>query len=88
MGFSPPPRSDVGLMHGRQIGSQVSPKFGNALLSALDNAKAKSPAGCPMAPGLALSKGAEWIIEKHRGVISVHSEPGMGSTFRVVMPEA
>jgi signal transduction histidine kinase len=41
------------------------------------------PIGSGTGLGLSLSYG---IIQKHNGQIEVHSEPGQGTTFRIVLP--
>lgn len=45
--------------------------------------KARSRDGGGIGLGLAI---AQWIVEMHSGKISVQSEPGKGSTFKVVLP--
>lgn len=49
----------------------------------VDKARSRETGG----QGLGLSI-AKWIMEKHRGTISVDSEPGKGSTFSVTLPAA
>ncbi|OGV85820.1 MAG: hypothetical protein A3K19_33775 [Lentisphaerae bacterium RIFOXYB12_FULL_65_16] len=45
----------------------------------------RSRSGGGVGLGLALVK---WITELHRGTISIQSEPGRGSTFRVTLPSS
>ncbi len=37
--------------------------------------------------GLGLSL-VQWIVERHLGTVSVTSQPGRGSTFRVTLPDS
>lgn len=46
-----------------------------------DQARARDQQGSGL--GLAIGK---WIAEAHQGEISVHSQPGVGSTFTVLLP--
>ncbi|MCF8565884.1 HAMP domain-containing histidine kinase [Alicyclobacillus tolerans] len=46
-----------------------------------DKARSRQTGGA----GLGLSI-AEWIVKAHRGKLTVHSSPGTGSTFQVVIP--
>jgi signal transduction histidine kinase len=46
-----------------------------------DHARARDQQGSGL--GLAIGK---WIAEAHQGEISVHSQPGQGSTFTVLLP--
>jgi heavy metal sensor kinase len=46
-----------------------------------DKARSRDPGGAGL--GLAIAK---WIVTQHRGSISVESDPGQGSAFRVELP--
>jgi heavy metal sensor kinase len=47
----------------------------------VDKARSRAQGGVGL--GLAI---AEWIVSKHRGAISVESQPGTGATFRINLP--
>jgi signal transduction histidine kinase len=68
--------SDTGIGIGQQDVPRVFDRFWRA-----DKARSREEGGA----GLGLSI-AKWIIDVHRGSISVRSEPGKGSEFSIRLP--
>jgi putative PEP-CTERM system histidine kinase len=88
-------RDVVGL--GGQVRIKTSQRDGQAILAVADNGCGMSPAfvrGSLFRPfqttkkkglGIGLFQ-SRMIVEAHRGSIQVESEPGKGTTFRVILP--
>jgi two-component system phosphate regulon sensor histidine kinase PhoR len=70
----------------RDTGIGIDPQFHQAIFEKFY--RVKQPAGSPARQGsglgLTIVKG---LVEAHEGRVSVISEPGKGSTFKVVLPK-